>query len=154
MSTRILIATVVCPEWHSDKPLMAIGTIAVFVWNGAHLPTRFVEELVLLWPSFVGARFAALGTAPWQVYANKGWAGWGDWLGTGTIATRQRRYQPFKKARAFVRSLGLKGTTEWREFCKGSLPAKGKLPQDIPAVPLQTYANKGWAGMSDWLGAL
>ena len=45
---------------------------------------------------------------PHQIYANDGWAGMGDWLGTGTVATHLRQYRSFKEARAFVRSLGLK----------------------------------------------
>ena len=43
-----------------------------------------------------------------RVYKNKGWKGWGDFLGTGTIATKFRNFLPFKKARTYVRSLKLK----------------------------------------------
>jgi hypothetical protein len=43
---------------------------------------------------------------PQNVYANDGWSGWGDWLGTGNIATFLRKQRPFKQARAFVRTLG------------------------------------------------
>ncbi len=71
----------------------------------------------------------------------------GDWLGTGTVATQMRQYRSFKKARTFARSLGLKSQTEWIDFGKS-----GKLPPDIPAYPNQTYKDKGWAGMGDWLG--
>jgi len=71
----------------------------------------------------------------------------GDWLGTGTVAARLREYRPFKKARAFVRSLNLKNRDEWRTYVKS-----GKLPVDIPATPNQVYKDKGWAGMGDWLG--
>ena len=66
----------------------------------------------------------------------------GDWLGTARSLTRLRQYRPFKKARAFVRSLGLKSEAEWRDYCKS-----GKKPDDIPANPNQTYAKAGWAGM-------
>ena len=38
-----------------------------------------------------------------------------------------RQYRSFKKARAFVRSLGLKSVAEWRDYCKS-----GKKPDDIP----------------------
>src|SRR6476469_10329163 len=30
-------------------------------------------------------------SAPSTIYANDGWAGWGDWLGTGRIASRLRQ---------------------------------------------------------------
>ena len=89
---------------------------------------------------------------PERTYAKNGWRGIGDWLGTGNLATRQRKYQPFEKARAFARGLNLKGQKEWRVFCKGKLPDKGRLPSDIPANPDQTYANSGWKGIGDWLG--
>ena len=75
------------------------------------------------------------------------WAGWGDWLGTGTVALHQREYRPFKRARAFVRRLGLKSYSQWRDYCRS-----GKKPADIPANPRQTYADAGWSGLGDWLG--
>jgi hypothetical protein len=61
---------------------------------------------------------------------------------------RERRYRSFKKARAFVRGLGLKSAGEWRDYIKS-----GIKPDDIPAAPHRVYANDGWAGWSDWLEA-
>jgi Phage-integrase repeat unit len=86
-------------------------------------------------------------TAPAKVYAKDGWTGMGDWLGTGTVAPRLRQYRSFKKARAFVRSLGLKSQTEWRDYGKS-----GKKPRDIPVAAHSVYAEAGWAGYGDWLG--
>jgi hypothetical protein len=59
---------------------------------------------------------------------------------------RKRRYRSFKKARAFVRGLGLKSAGEWRDYIKS-----GMKPDDIPVAPHHVYANDGWAGWSDWL---
>jgi superfamily II DNA or RNA helicase len=84
---------------------------------------------------------------PSRTYAEVGWAGVGDWLGTGTIAPYLRKYRTFKKARAFVRSLGLKSQREWNDYRKSC-----KKPADIPANPYVTYGEAGWAGMGDWLG--
>jgi superfamily II DNA or RNA helicase len=81
------------------------------------------------------------------VYAEAGWAGMGDWLGTDRIATRSRPYRSFEKARAFARGLGLKSSSEWRTYCKS-----GKKPQDIPSEPYEAYVEAGWKGMGDWLG--
>ena len=67
----------------------------------------------------------------------KNFKGYGDWLGTGTVATNDRVYRSFKEAREFVRSLNLKGVNEWREYCKS-----GNKPDDIPAAPWVTY--KEW----------
>ena len=90
--------------------------------------------------------------APDQKYKDEGWDGWGDWLGTGTVPTRDRQYRPFKQARSFVRSLGLKNSSEWRKYCKGELPEKGRKPRDIPSDPHHVYKGKGWKDMGDWLG--
>ena len=84
---------------------------------------------------------------PNATYADEGWAGWGDWLGTGTVATYLRKYKPFKEARAFVRALGLKSQSEWGDYAKS-----GKKPDDIPASPVDVYLDHGWAGTGDWLG--
>jgi Helicase conserved C-terminal domain len=84
---------------------------------------------------------------PQAVYADAGWAGMGDWLGTRTVATHLRQYKSFKEARTFVRSLGLKSSTAWFDYC-----GSGKKPADIPYNPRLTYAEAGWAGYGDWLG--
>jgi hypothetical protein len=85
--------------------------------------------------------------APQDVYADHGWVGYGNWLGTGTVATFLRQYRSFKKARAFVRRLGLKSFSEWRDYSKS-----GKKPDDIPANPQPKYAETGWTGWGEWLG--
>jgi hypothetical protein len=84
---------------------------------------------------------------PDNTYRDQGWAGIGDWLGSGTIATRSRKYRPFAKAREFSCSLRLKNRNEWSAFIKS-----GRLPPDIPAAPWQTYRDHGWVGLGDWLG--
>jgi predicted helicase len=94
-----------------------------------------------------GKKPADIPVKPYNVYATDGWSGWGDWLGTGTVAYRFRQWQSFKKARAFARTVGLKSRTEWEGYCKS-----GKKPADIPSNPNQIYAEAGWAGMGDWLG--
>jgi len=84
---------------------------------------------------------------PGKTYRDKGWAGLGDLLGTGTIGPRLKKYRSFTKARAFARGLKMKNTEEWRAFSKG-----GRLPHDMPASPHQTYRDQGWEGFGDWLG--
>lgn len=84
---------------------------------------------------------------PPGAYKGKGWKGFGDWLGTGTIAPSKRQYRPFEEARKFAQSLGLASNMEWRKFTKTS-----QLPEDIPAAPHRTYSDTGWQGYGDWLG--
>jgi hypothetical protein len=85
--------------------------------------------------------------APHMVYAKVVWRSWGDWLGSGRIATYKVQYRPFEQARAFARSLGLKTRDKWLSFARSE-----KCPRDIPLKPERTYAGKGWISMGDWLG--
>jgi hypothetical protein len=87
-----------------------------------------------------------------SIYADKGWKSWGDWLGTDTVASYLRLFRPFREARAFAHKLKLKSITEWNAFCKSQIPKLGRLPDDIPRVPNETYADKGWKSWGDWLG--
>jgi len=111
------------------------------------------------WVAFAGGKLPELGVlpadiprAPQRVYKKKGWVHWGDWLRTGTVAPRPRRFRPFEEAREFARSLGLRSDAEWRAFCRGDMPSKGTRPADIPTNPGVSYRDKGWRGLGDWLG--
>jgi superfamily II DNA or RNA helicase len=90
--------------------------------------------------------------APWLVYAREGWIGLGDWLGTGVIATNERKFLPFKSARTFARRFGLKSKSEWREYCNGELSLSPR-PSNIPKQPSKVYASSGWSGWGDFLGS-
>jgi chorismate-pyruvate lyase len=83
--------------------------------------------------------------APHSTYADAGWAGYGDWLGTGRRAPGD--WRPFKAARTFVRGLKLKSRKEWTAYCKS-----GKKTQDIPTAARSIYADAGWVSWGDWLG--
>lgn len=74
------------------------------------------------------------------------WKGWGDWLGTGTIAPQQIAFLPFLDARRLVRSLGLRTETEWRTY-----KASHSLPPGVPRKPEHVYSDSGWHGFRDWL---
>ncbi len=89
--------------------------------------------------------------SPPSMYKNKGWKGWGDFLGTGNIAPRNKNFKSFKDARKYVRSLKLKKGTDWHKYCKNRLPGKAPKPADIPRMPHLTYKNKGWKGWPDFL---
>jgi len=77
----------------------------------------------------------------------KEFKGYGDWLGTGTVADRDKVFRSFTKAREFVRELKLKNSAEWKQYCNS-----GKRPSNIPGAPNDVYKNKGWYGIPDWLG--
>ena len=71
----------------------------------------------------------------------------GDWIGTGTIASFNIKFRDFNNARAFARKLNFQTKTQWMKYCKS-----GEKPNDIPTVPENTYRNKGWISIYDWLG--
>jgi hypothetical protein len=86
---------------------------------------------------------------PHRIYINTGWAGYGDWLGTGNVSAGSLTYMDFVEARKFVRELKLNSKKEWDVFCNS-----GNKPNNIPGTPHHVYKSKGWIGMGDWLGKL
>jgi hypothetical protein len=82
---------------------------------------------------------------PAKTYKEK-WKGFGDWLGTGRIASRFKKYRSFEDARIFARSLNIRNQDKWRLYAKS-----GQKPDDIPSGPDRTY-KKEWKGWGDWLG--
>lgn len=127
------------------------------------MPKSFVHTLKLNsqteWRMFCNGQLSKKGKLPDDipknprgVYRNSGWVSMGDWLGTGVVAPHLRTYRPFSNARSFVQRLRLLNGADWKAYCDGERPEKGKLPEDIPANPNQTYRDKGWVGMRDWLG--
>jgi superfamily II DNA or RNA helicase len=90
-------------------------------------------------------------SAPQNKYESN-WNGWGDWLGTGKVADQYRSYVTYEEARAFVQKLNLKTTQEWDLYRRGKLDGLPPLPDNIPGRPARAYLNKGWIGISDWLG--
>jgi superfamily II DNA or RNA helicase len=73
--------------------------------------------------------------------------GWGDWLGTGNVAPKNRTFLPFTEAREFACRLGLKSVAEWYAYCRS-----GKRPDNIPTNPQRRIYRSKWAGWADWLG--
>jgi hypothetical protein len=92
-----------------------------------------------------GKKPADIPSNPGIMYADAGWSGFGDWLDTGR--RHGQAWRNFKKARVFVRRLGLRSWAEWNSYCQS-----GKKPADIPSNPDKAYAKSGWTGMGDWLG--
>jgi len=102
-----------------------------------------------------GERPRDVPAGPAQLYADAGWRGMGDWLGTGNRSPRQvaAGFRSFAAARRFARGLGLRGKKEWAAFCRGDLPAKGGRPEDVPSNPGKVYRDRGWRGWRDFLGS-
>jgi hypothetical protein len=94
------------------------------------------------------ARPSDIPSSPRKNYKNKGWVGFGDFLGTGFVANQNRNYRSFAQARELARSLQLQTGGEWVAWTKTS--AK---PADIPANPCGVYKTE-WQGWADFLGVV
>jgi len=84
--------------------------------------------------------------APARTYKDD-WVGWGDWLGTNTVAPQNIVFRKYEDAKRLAISLSLKTRQEWLEWCKSD--AK---PADIPIYPNNAYPNE-WVNWQDWLGS-
>jgi len=141
--------------WKGYGDWLGTGNIASFdrEFFSFEEARKFVRSLKLKnqteWQEYSksGKRPHDIPSNPNEIYKGKGWKGWGDFLGTGNISTLDREFLPYEQARKFVRSLNIKGQTEWKEYSKS-----GKRPHDIPGNPHQVYKGKGWKGLGDWLG--
>jgi Type III restriction enzyme, res subunit/Phage-integrase repeat unit len=80
---------------------------------------------------------------PERTYKNE-WKGYGDWLGTGTLATKDIEFMPFEEARRIARSLQFKNNERYKEYCRTE-------NRHLPAVPNLVYKKK-WKGWGDFLG--
>jgi hypothetical protein len=83
---------------------------------------------------------------PDYVYKKKGWISWGDFLGTGNVASYNIQFRSFESTKEFARSLGIQTWKEWKAYCKS-----GDKPDDIPSEINRTY-KKEWISWGDFLG--
>lgn len=83
--------------------------------------------------------------APNNTYKEE-WISWGDWLGTGTIASNKIIYWSFAKSKQYIYNLKIKNYKEWLLYCKS-----GKKPNEIPTKASSTYKSS-WIDWYDWLG--
>lgn len=88
---------------------------------------------------------------PNEVYRGRGWVTWGEFFGTGTVATRVLVHRTFEEARDFARSLGFTSPNEWLAWRSRGMPGKPKRPRDIPSRPHEFYKDE-WTDWPDFLG--
>lgn len=67
------------------------------------------------------------------------------WLDEIVARQRNMEFLPFEEARAYARSLGLKGTPGWGAW------SRTQRPLGIPSHPAGVYKDE-WQGWGDWLG--
>lgn len=82
-----------------------------------------------------------------RTYKTKGWVSWGDFLGTGIIATPQKVFVSYDEAKKIVSVFEMSSIKQWQSFAKSD-----KKPKNIPHNPQMIYKGKGWKGFKDFLG--
>lgn len=81
------------------------------------------------------------------------WEGWNIFLSNNNPHGKKNvKWMDFKKAREFVRSLGLNNSEEWYKYCKGEIEYLPKPPYNIPVFPYRYYKKDGYTTIMDWLG--
>jgi Phage-integrase repeat unit len=122
-------------EWKSMGDWLGTGTIATqqMKYRPFEEAREFIHSLKLRsqaeWTKYrkSGRKPRDIPSNPNRTYKNE-WKGFGDWLGTGTIAPFEMEFRPFEEARQYVHKLGIKNYIEWIDYCKS-----GNKPADIPA---------------------
>jgi hypothetical protein len=76
-----------------------------------------------------GKKHIDIPATPDLIY-KKQWKGWGDWLGTGTVASQDKVYMKFEQGRDYTHKLKLRNREQWNEFVKSS-----EKPAAIPSRP-------------------
>ena len=84
---------------------------------------------------------------PPRIYKNKGWVGWPEFLGYERDKMKRGSALPFREAREFTRSFGIKSISEYKKLHK-----QGGLPKVYPADPSRLYKGQGWVDWFDFLG--
>ena len=140
-------------EWLGYGDWLGTGRVRDKIWLDFEEARKLVRALGLQsatdyrYYSKVGKLPEGIPANPEKVYKDDLWSGFGDFLGTGTIAPNYRKYLPFEEARAFAKALNLPNSSAWFEYAKHN-----GLPDNIPAVPAKVYKHDGWLGFEHWLG--
>ena len=91
-----------------------------------------------------GLRPANFPAHPERTY-REDWISWGDFLGTGNIATQKRKWMSFSKAKAYIQTQGIQSAEELRIWDK-----KGLRPKNFPVRPDRTY-REDWGFLGGFL---
>ena len=84
---------------------------------------------------------------PREVYLNRGWLGWGDFLGTGRVWDNLVEYLTYEEAKIVIKNMCINSGEEYKKLAKS-----GEIPPNIPNRPERYYKKRGWLGWGDFLG--
>jgi hypothetical protein len=77
----------------------------------------------------------------------KEWNGYGDWLGTGNIATFNKEFVSYEDCKKWANDRNLTTQQMWNDYKK-----LYGLPDNIPKYPQKVYKNRGWESWGDFTG--
>ena len=109
---------------------------------------EYVRELKLKnvteWRQYYGSgqKPDDIPSVPEQAY-KKQWKGYGDWLGTGRLATKDLEFLSFEQARQIARSLKFKSNGEYKEYCRSK-------NRHLPVYPTLYMKRNGRDGETFW----
>lgn len=84
---------------------------------------------------------------PREVFLNKGWISWGNFLGTGRVWDNIVNYLDYSNAKKIIKELNIKTGLDYKNFVKNNL-----IPENIPNRPERYYKKRGWVSWGDFLG--
>ena len=140
-------------EWKSWGDFLGTGMIAFQFrkYKTFKEVKKYVQKLNLKgkddWASFVKKNKLPddIPRSPVHKY-KKQWKSWGDFLGTGVISNKYKKYTSFEKTKSYVKPFNLNSQTAWYKLTKNK-----NFPNDIPKTPQHIY-KKEWKGWPDFLG--
>lgn len=97
-----------------------------------------------------GAIHSRIPKDPYSHYKEIGWISWGDFLGTGEVASYNKKFPPLNEARQMISVLpeAPKNRSEYLRMID-----EGLLPDYLPRDPYNAYKqDAGWKGLPDLLG--
>lgn len=89
------------------------------------------------WSNWKHNRPENIPSTPAKTYKDE-WKGWGDWLGTGTIAPQNKNIMNLEQAKKWIKSKKIKTSTEFNYYWKNNL-----LPDSMPKSGA-TYYKISW----------
>jgi superfamily II DNA or RNA helicase len=144
-------ALVYVEEWHGLGDWLGTNTIAS--QNRDFLPFSEARKLarsykfakMLEWKNFQKSKKfpTNLPKSPDNVYQEKGWVSWPDFLG---YESKFQNWLSYNDALKIVHEIGLKSQKEWFEYTKSD-----NYNLQIPKTPARFYKTE-WNNWGEWLG--
>ena len=129
-------------------------------WKSFEEAREFVRKLKLKntreWRDYIKnevSKPSDIPNSPNLVYKEKGWVGFGDWLGISS-EDKDKKYLPFNSAKTIVNKMSyVKSIQGYKNaIVKKNESIKRNFNASIPVNPDHVYKNSGWTNWSEYLG--